>query len=268
VKEYIRQMLEGVGGHLLKVCLVREYLQARVLQGFQEDAVFTRWAFLGGTALRFLHSIPRFSEDLDFSTVGTGEDPGFRTALRRVRSTLEAEGYQLDIRVNDRRPVISAFLRFPALLQELGLSPRASQVLSIKVEVDTKPPAGASLDTTIVRRHVTVHLQHHDKSSLLAGKLHALLSRPWLKGRDVYDLIWYLADPTWPEPNIALLNSALAQTGWNGPVVASHNWRRILETRMSGLDWGRARADVQPFLEREKEIDLVTLDNALRLLKT
>ncbi len=267
MKEYIRQILEGVGSHLLKVCLVREYLQARVLQSFQEDAVFARWAFLGGTALRFLHSIPRFSEDLDFSVVQTGDDPGVRTALRRVRSAFEAEGYELHIRVSDRKPVASAFLRFPALLQELGLSPRAAQVLSIKVEVDTHPPSGASMATTIVRRHVTLHLQHYDKASLLAGKLHAILSRPWLKGRDVYDLIWYLADPTWPDPNVSLLRSALAQTGWSGPVVTSGNWRRIVAMTMRGLDWGRARADVRPFLEREKEIDLVSLANVLRLLK-
>ena len=59
-------------------------------------------------------------------------------------------------------------------------------------------------------------IQHHDKASLLAGKLHAILQRPYAKGRDLYDLLWYLGDPTWPPPNLTMLNHALRQTGWEG----------------------------------------------------
>ena len=57
-----------------------------------------------------------------------------------------------------------------------------------------------------------LRLFHHDRASLLAGKLHAILKRPYTKGRDLYDLIWYLSDPDWPLPNLTLLNSALRQT--------------------------------------------------------
>jgi LuxR family maltose regulon positive regulatory protein len=77
--------------------------------------------------------------------------------------------------------------------------------------VATNPPAGAGLATTVVRRFVVLQLQHHDKASLLAGKLHAILQRSYTKGRDIYDLLWYLSDPTWPPPNLVLLNNALAQ---------------------------------------------------------
>jgi hypothetical protein len=56
---------------------------------------------------------------------------------------------------------------------------------------------------------------------LLAGKLHAMLSRPWLKGRDLFDLVWYLADRNWPAPNPVLLNNALKQTGWDGPLLTA-----------------------------------------------
>jgi predicted nucleotidyltransferase component of viral defense system len=52
-------------------------------------------------------------------------------------------------------------------------------------------------------------LQHHDRASLLAGKLHALFQRRYVKGRDLYDLMWYLSDPNWPEPNLTLLQNAL-----------------------------------------------------------
>jgi hypothetical protein len=91
--------------------------------------------------------------------------------------------------------------------------------LAVKIEVDTHPPQGAGLETSLVRLHVLLNLNHHDKASLLAGKLHDLLQRPYLKGRDLYDLIWYLSARDWPAPNLTLLNNALTQTGWAGPLV-------------------------------------------------
>ena len=117
-----------------------------------------------------------------------------------------------------------------------------------------------------MRRHVTLNLCHHDRASLFAGKLHAVLNRPWTKGRDLYDLVWYLADRTWPAPNLSLLNAALAQTGWKGAVMTTANWRGELRRRMKKLDWDRARADVRPFLERERDIDLLTKETLAGLL--
>jgi hypothetical protein len=267
VKEHLRDLIAVAASPALSLCLAREYLQARILQGLQEAGAFTRWAFLGGTALRFLYRLPRFSEDLDFSTIDKGNDPGFRAALAEVARALTAERYDVDVRISDAKPVASAMVRFPGLPHELGLSPHASQMLSVKVEVDTRPPAGAEIETTLLRRHVTMHLSHHDRASLLAGKLHAVLSRPWTKGRDLYDLGWYLADPTWPEPNVLLLTNALAQTGWQSETLTAATWRAAVADRLRDADWGRARADVRPFLEREQDVALVDRDALLKLLR-
>ena len=250
--------MDQAGNALARGSLVREYLQARILETLQDQGVFLRWAFLGGTALRFLYAIPRFSEDLDFSLIVPGEDAGLRAAMERVKRALELEGYRIEGRVSDRKAVASALVKFPGLPHELGLSPHASQTLSVKVEVDTNPPAGAGTETSVVRRHVTLHLCHYDKPSLLAGKLHAILSRPWAKGRDLYDLAWYLADRSWPPPNLEMLNAALAQSGWRGRPVTPETWRRQVRRRLAGVDWAAARADVRPFLERERELDLVS----------
>ena len=125
-------------------------------------------AFHGGTALRFLYAIPRTSEDLDFALERAQAPYDLRAYLRAIDARLRAEGYDVDIRVDDRRTVHSAFVRFPGLLYELALSPHRSQVLAVKIEIDTDPPAGASLTTTVVRRYVTLHLQHYDRASLLA----------------------------------------------------------------------------------------------------
>ena len=267
MKEHLRQLAERADNAIVRGCLVREYLQARILESLQDQGLFLRWAFLGGTALRFLYGIPRFSEDLDFSLITAQEDSGLRAALAQMKRALEREGYRTEVKVSDEKTVASAFVRFSGLPFELGLSPHVSQTLSIKVEVDTDPPPGAGLATTVVRRHVTLHLCHYDKASLLAGKLHAVLSRPWGKGRDLYDLAWYLADRDWPAPNLTLLNAALAQTGWEEPVITATNWRRKVRQRIEALDWDKARADVRPFLERERELNLVTAEVIGSLLR-
>ena len=222
-------------------------------------------AFHGGTALRFLYGTARFSEDLDFALERAREQYDFRTYLRKVRSELDAEGYAVEVKVSDGKVVHSGWLRFGGLLYELDLSPRRSETLAVKLEVDTQPPLGARLATTVVRRHVILNLQHHDRASLLAGKLHAVLQRPYLKGRDLYDLLWYLSDPDWPRPNLTLLNNALRQTNWSGPTLKDTTWREALRARLTDANWSHAAADVHPFLEARDAAQL-TRENLLALL--
>ena len=156
----------------------------------------------------------------------------------------------------DHKFVHSAFVRFTGLLSELGLSPHLSEILAIKIEVDTRPPSGATLATTIINRHVQLHLQHHDPASLLAGKLHALLQRVYVKGRDLYDLAWYLHQPNWPNPNLEMLNHALVQSGWSGSSVTPANWCGLIQNRLLAINWEQAIADVAPFI----------MDNSLNMV--
>jgi hypothetical protein len=245
---------------------MREYLQARILECLQRLGAMVPLAFQGGTALRFLYAIPRFSEDLDFALEKPEAGYDFRGFLSEVRDEFVKEGYLLEIKANDKKTVNSAFVRFNHLLFEFGLSPQREEVLAVKIEVDTNPPAGAGLDTTLIRRHVTLRLQHHDQASLLAGKLHALFQRRYLKGRDLYDLLWYLSDPDWPAPNFTLLQNALRQTGWGGPIPDEKNWREILCQRLERIDWKKCVTDVKPFLEKSNETTLLTQDNFEMLL--
>lgn len=264
MKEHLRQ-LAGDHGPLRGRNIAREYLQARILGALQRAGAMTSLAFLGGTSLRFLFGLPRYSEDLDFALEGEPSRYDLRRHLQAVRAELSGEGYRVELRMREHRTVHSAFVRFPGTLYELGLSPHPGQVLAIKIEVDTNPPSGAVTDTTLVRLHETLRLFHHDRASLLAGKLHAVLQRPYTKGRDVYDLVWYLSDPDWPPPNLALLNAALRQTGWPGAEMTPANWRRAVTERLERLDWDRAASDVRPFLERTEDVALVDRETALRL---
>ncbi len=265
MKEYLAELARGKPAQQGRN-LAREYLQARILAALQRAGAMIPLAFHGGTALRFLYGASRFSEGLDFALERAPEQYDFRAYLERIRSALSAEGYTVGLKANDRKVVHSAFVQFRGLLHEIGLSPLRDETLSVKIEVDTRPPAGAVLATTVTRRHVMLRLQHHDRASLLAGKLHAILSRPYVKGRDWYDLLWYLSDPAWPPPNLVMLNNAVEQTGWQGPRLTLTNWRTAVRRRARDLDWGRVADDVKPFLETSAEADLLTKDTVLRAL--
>jgi hypothetical protein len=267
VKEQLLELTRQATTPALAVNLAREYLQARILLALQEAGAMIPLAFQGGTALRFLFDVPRFSEDLDFAL----ERPGRRgfdleSFEERVIARLEREGYEVATARRTDRVVQSIMAAFPGLLHEAGLSARASQRVNIRIEVDTKPPAGAGLETTIVRRHALLNIQHHDRPSLLAGKLRAILQRKWTKGRDLFDLFWYLSDPRWPGPNLALLNNALQQTGWKGRALDAASWSATVRDRIEALDWSAAERDVAPFLEPGPAVALFGKESLLQVL--
>ena len=267
MKEYLRQQIASIDNNNLARCIVREYLQARMLECLQDSGAFATWAFVGGTALRFLYGMRRFSEDLDFSLVQPGAGVRFEEIMKKNRSVFEREDYTVAIKAKLEKTVQHAFIKFEGLLFELGLSPHRSETVSIKVEIDTNPPDGARTETSVVRRHVLLNLLHYDKPSLLAGKLHALLAREYVKGRDVYDLVWYLSDQTWPPPNVTLLNNALQQIGWKGPEITLDNWKQQTAMRVKNFNWKRIADDVRPFLERQQDLDLLSQPTILKLLE-
>lgn len=122
------------------------------------------------------------------------------------------------------------------------------------------------LVATVIRRHMILQLQHHDRFSLLGGKLHALLQRPHFKGRDIYDLVWFLSDPDWPEPNLTMLNNAVRQTGWEGPSLTEHTWRDVVGDQLESASWERVVDDVRPFMETRTDLTLLSRETAMKLL--
>ncbi|MFQ5796901.1 MAG: nucleotidyl transferase AbiEii/AbiGii toxin family protein [Candidatus Bipolaricaulia bacterium] len=263
MKDRALQLVREATG-VQKANVLREYLQAHILYSLQSARAFEQLAFVGGIALRFLYGLKRYSEDLDFS-LERPEGYDFQSLTRQVVSDLTKAGFEVTQHPRSGKTVHSAYIRLPGLLYEAGLSPHPEEKLSIKIEIDTRPPAGAETETTVVNLHFLLALWHYDLPSLMAGKLHALLSRSYTKGRDIYDLLWYLTQEV--RPNTTLLNNALHQTGWDGPQVNSENWGTILKARLEALEWEETVEDVAAFLEDPGERQLLTPDNIISVLQ-
>ena len=248
MKAYLRTLIAPAQTKLVAIHLVREYLQARIMQSLQRAGAMQTLAFHGGTSLRFLYDIPRYSEDLDFALELHPETYDFRAYLQQIANDFSAEAYVVNVKLNEKRAVHKAFVRFRGLLHELGLSGYPEEVLAIKIEVDTNPPSRAGLMTTPLHKHVPLNLQHHDPATLLAGKLKAILQRDYTKGRDIYDLWWYLNQPDWPSPNLEYLNQSLQQGGWAGDSLTSTNWQMVVRKQILLLNWLLVMEDVGSFI--------------------
>lgn len=235
---------------------LREITQEIALAALGRSNFFEQAGFQGGTCLRIFHGLNRFSEDLDFAL--TKPDPGFNLApfLEHVRRELTAFGYEIEIddRSKADATVQKAFVKDDSLgkLLTLNYRPRTGPLrkLRIKVEVDTKPPRGATYDMPVLDFPFPSAVRVFDLPSLFAGKIHALLCRGYLKGRDWYDFIWYTSMKT--EVNMTLLSEALEQLGpWAGQGIrVDPNWCfREISSVIEQLDIRQARDDVRRFLK-------------------
>jgi hypothetical protein len=266
MREYLLELVAKRSGYNERLNIMREYLQAYILHLMHDAGAFRRIAFVGGTALRFLHGLPRFSEDLDFSAA-SAVPADFAGMLKKIKAGLGLAGYQVVIAYDDQKTVLSAFVKFQGLLQAAGITGHEEQVLSIKLEIDSNPPAGAGLETRLVNKYFPVAFQSYDTPSLFAGKLHCVYTREYLKGRDYFDIGWYLSK--WPDlkPNLVMLGNALKQTGWEGASPGEDTWRKMLYEKIAAANWEKVRRDVENFLENSADRDIFTKENVLGLVK-
>lgn len=267
MKEFVLELAEKQEGFNAKLNVMREYLQAYILKVLNEEGLFRYAAFVGGTALRFLFDLPRFSEDLDFSLeekTGTGDS--FEHLIKKIKSELAAANYNVSVSYNDQKTVQHAFFRFEDLLYEAGMSPLKNQKVSIKMEIDTNPPKGAVTKKDLINKYFPVAFLSYDLPSLFAGKLSAVFGRKYTKGKDFFDVLWYLSK--WKDlvPNFSLLKNGLIQTNYPKEIPSKENWRRRLRDAVEKADWNKIRKDVENFLERPEDLKLFTKENILLLI--
>jgi predicted nucleotidyltransferase component of viral defense system len=266
MRDQLLEIVSSRGGYNAKLNAMREYLQAFMLRVLFKNDFFQHAAFLGGTCLRFIYNLKRFSEDLDFS-LQKGEGFDFERVMLSLENELRDSGY--DIRVKIKRDgVDSGMFRFAGLLFDAGMSGRKEENISIKIELDRRPPAGARTETHIIDKYFTLGITGFDLSTLFAGKINALLTRNYVKGRDYYDLFWYLTAHRDLQPNVEFLKNALLQfKGDEGAAEADmKNWKSLVIETFSSVDWKKIRSEVELLLEDREALTLFTRDNLLLLL--
>jgi predicted nucleotidyltransferase component of viral defense system len=256
MKEIALQVSAHSGAQKLNV--LREYVQNEILFILQTSGFAAHVYFVGGTALRFLYGTKRFSEDLDFSAGRTWRKRSLGEMAARLAKQLTKSGYDVEVPFKEEKTVARASVRFGRILQEAALSRRQGQVLAVNIEIDTCPPAGWVEERTIVNLHIPVLFRHYDKPSLFAAKIAAFLTRPYTKGRDVYDLVWFRSKWKDLQPNFVLLNNALAQKGADIASVTERNWAQVVAAKGARLDWNDIVSDVLPFLEDPREATNLT----------
>ncbi|MCD4751109.1 MAG: nucleotidyl transferase AbiEii/AbiGii toxin family protein [Thermoanaerobaculales bacterium] len=241
---------------------LREIFQEITLCGLWRAKFFEQAAFYGGTALRVLFGLDRFSEDMDFSLLAPNNRFDLAPYCIFVENELNSWGFSVKVETKKktkRSAVESAFLKANTREQLLSIDATEEMVaafhgrrqLKIKIEVDTDPPPGFSTETKFMLQPIPFSVKVYDQPSLFAGKMHAVLCRSWrtrVKGRDWYDLVWYVARGT--QLDLAHLEARMRQSGhYNDDASLDEKTFRLrLAKKIEELDIGGARSDVERFL--------------------
>jgi len=270
MNEAVARMLERYDNHSLEDHLqaLREILQEIALLGLWRSKFFDKAAFYGGTALRILYGLDRFSEDMDFSLLSPMDDFDLSAYTTALQKELAAFGF--DVRIDQRNKnaesaIQSAFLKANTLNQllvietseELLKTVHRGQILKIKLEIDTDPPPEFETHTRYLLQPIPFAVRTYTLPDLFAGKMHAILCRRWkkrVKGRDWYDLVWYAANH--PQLHLAHLEQRMRQSGhWKGrEQLTPELFKQLLSKAIDKLVVDQARKEVEAFIRDQKSL--------------
>jgi predicted nucleotidyltransferase component of viral defense system len=247
---------------------LREIMQDIALAGLYRTGFFEKAAFYGGTALRIFHGLDRYSEDLDFSLLTV--DPGFSLDryLEGIPAEFAAVGMTVSVKEKDKTNktnIESAFRKSETIWKELvlesiipqnGLNQTAN--IKIKLEVDTRPPLGFETEEKLLLQPFSFYVKCFTLSSLFAGKMHAFLFRKWknkVKGRDWYDLEWYIKKGV-PLNIHHFLLRARDSGDWHKATISEAEFTRQLISRIDSVDFNRVITDISRFIPDPQKLSL------------
>ena len=258
-----------------------ESIQAISLLGLSRTDFFTHAAFYGGTALRLLYHLDRFSEDLDFSLLQPMDRFQLSAYLGSLQNEMEAFGFSVEIgkrRKTLESPIESAFIKANTRVHviEAGV-PKAiadrihrNAVCTVKLEIDIDPPPYADFDVAYIDEPVPFSIQVYSGPSLLAGKMDAVLSRRWqnrVKGRDWYDFAFFVRKKI--PLSLLHLEARLRQKGSYTQKVPLDKKRciNLVARRIESVDFDAAKADIIPFIPRPHDLYVWSKDYFHHVLK-
>lgn len=232
---------------------LKEIYQEIALCGLARTDFFKKAAFQGGTCLRIIHHLRRFSEDLDFMLLKPDEIFKWNFYLEAIEREFRSFGVEITIKELEKDIIKTALLKETSFNRILELRydrlPSDEQIVKIKLEIDTNPPLGSFFETAFLIYPYPFSILLQDLPSLFASKCHALLCRPFVKGRDWFDFLWYISKKT--PINLTLLKNAIEQMGpyKNKKIIPDKKWLiDELGKKIISIDWEKAKRDVENFL--------------------
>ncbi len=237
---------------------LKEILQEIILQGLSHTDFFAKAVFHGGSCLRIVYDLPRFSEDLDFVLKQIHPDFTWQPYQKAIAEVCQQYGIYPEIKDKSKVGVTvqKMFLKDNSIgkFLELSFKHPLHKKFTIKLEIDINPPAGCQTAVKFLDFPVNFPIEIQDLPSSFASKSHALLCRKYLKGRDWYDFLWYVNREVLP--NLDFLANALHQQGpWaNQPIQVTAAWYiNQLREKIQSIDWEKAKDDISPFLRSSEQ---------------
>lgn len=247
---------------------LREIMQEITLAALSRTDFFEKAAFYGGTALRIFYGLDRFSEDLDFSLLKA--DEGFKLEPYFSAILTEFKALGIKVRINEKEKtknssIESAFLKTETIWKELVLEDvlkqtgvKSNKPIKIKIEVDRKPPLGFQTEEKLLIRPFSFYVRCFKLPSLFAGKLHALLYRKWnnrVKGRDWYDLEWYIKKGV-PLDVGHFLSRAKDTRDWEAEFISGDETLELLNHKIDSVSFTNIKEDVIRFIKDENVLSI------------
>jgi predicted nucleotidyltransferase component of viral defense system len=261
---------------------LKEIFQEIALLGLWRAKFYEKAAFYGGTALRILYGLDRFSEDLDFTLLKPNKKFDLSSYNQAISDELSSFGFQVTVEVKNKNietNIESAFIKAETKKQLIiieAATPIIARMhhmntIKIKMEVDTNPPGHCNTEVKNILLPIPFSVKTLTLPDLFAGKIHAILCRPWqtrVKGRDWYDLVWYLAR------NIPVNLNHLRDR-----MIQSNAWEKkdtftlddlsiLLINKINQTDFKNAQSDIRPFIKDIKAIQLWSCDFFLEIIKS
>jgi predicted nucleotidyltransferase component of viral defense system len=266
IKEWIAEYKPKNEDEILDA--LREIMQEITLAALSRTDFFEKAAFYGGTALRIFYGLDRFSEDLDFSLLKADEGFTLEPYFSAILTEFEALG--IKVRINEKEKALrssieSAFLKTETIWKELVLEDilkqtgvKSNKPIKIKIEVDRNPPLGFQTEEKLLIRPFSFYVRCFKLPSLFAGKLHALLYRKWnnrVKGRDWYDLEWYIKKGI-PLDAAHFLLRAQDTTDWNAEIITNEQILELINHKIESVSFTNIKEDVIRFIKDEKVLSI------------
>ncbi len=241
---------------------LKEILQELALVGLWRAKFFEHAAFYGGTSLRILYGLDRFSEDLDFTLLAPDNNFSLDYYNSFIRTELESYGFDVQVETSSKvwqTPIQSAFIKTNTLgeLLKIGIPKNFTKgfhpqtQLKIKFEIDTEPAPAYRTEARFLKTPINIAIRTVILEDIFAGKVHALLFREWkgrVKGRDWYDWLWLVRKGAkLPLERLAI---HMHTSGFLKPSqsLTREDFEKLMEDKISALDLNSALADIKSFI--------------------